>query len=106
MAQIRITPEQLREASQFLSARLESINSEVQQLKSKIDEVTAEWEGAAQSAFVTSFEEQMYPILRDTLPEVVEGICTELESASDTLEDVDMQIAKQFGHSRGADYIK
>ena len=106
MPRIRLETNKLREASHFLTARLDSINSEVQQLKSKIDEVTSEWEGAAQSAFVLSFEEQMYPILRDTLPEVVEGICTELESASDTLEDVDMQIAKQFGHSRGADYIK
>ena len=96
MAQIRITPEQLREASQFLSARLESINSEVQQLKSKIDEVTAEWEGAAQSAFVTSFEEQMYPILRDTLPEVVEGICAQMDGAADTIEEADAQIAQAF----------
>ena len=36
MAQIRITPEELRNASDFLMQRLDAINNEVASLKSKI----------------------------------------------------------------------
>lgn len=96
MAQIRITPEQLRDGANFLNQRLESINSEVQQLKSKIDEVTSEWEGAAQSSFVTCFEEQMYPVLSQTLPEVVNGIIQQMNGAAETIEEADAQLASAF----------
>lgn len=96
MAQIRITPEELREASTFLGARLETINSEVSQLKSKIDEITTNWEGAAQSSFVETFINDMYPIMSDTLPQVIEGVMAQLTSAADTLEQADSELANAF----------
>lgn len=96
MAQIRITPEELRNAAGFLEQRLESINGEVGQLKSKIDEVSSDWEGASQSSFVETFENDMYPILRDTLPQVIEGICGQLNGAADAIEQADEEVAKAF----------
>lgn len=96
MAQIKITPEELRSASKFLGERLETINAEVQSLKGKIDEVTGNWEGAAQSSFIETFENDMYPILKDTLPQVVEGIEGQLDGAADALEQADEEIAKAF----------
>lgn len=96
MAQIRITPEELRNAASFLEQRLESINGEVGQLKSKIDEVSGDWEGAAQSSFIETFENDMYPILRDTLPQVIEGICSQLNGAADAIEQADEEVAKAF----------
>ncbi len=96
MAQIRITPEELRNAAGFLEQRLESINGEVGQLKSKIDEVSGDWEGAAQSSFIETFENDMYPILRDTLPQVIEGICGQLTGAADAIEQADAEVAKAF----------
>lgn len=96
MATIRITPEELRNAATFLGNRLETINGEVTQLKSKIDEITAEWEGAAQSSFVDTFETNMYPVLSDTLPQVIEGIMAQLTAAADTLEAADQQISDAF----------
>ena len=96
MAQIRITPEELRSGAEFLGARLESINQEVAQLKSKIDEVTGNWEGAAQSSFVDSFLNDMYPMLSKTLPEVIEGIEGQLNGAADTLESADEEISNAF----------
>lgn len=96
MAQIRITPEELRTAANFLQQRLQSINSEVSQLKSKIDEVSADWEGAAQSSFIDTFDNEMYPILRDTLPQVIEGISGQLNGAADAIEQADEEVAKAF----------
>ena len=96
MAQIRITPEDLRDAADFLEQRLEAINTEVTALHDKIEEVAGNWEGAAQSSFVDTFENDMYPILRDTLPQVVEGISGQLDGAADTIEQADEEIAKSF----------
>lgn len=96
MGQIRITPEELRSAAEFLGQKLEAINSEVTQLKTKIDDVTAEWEGAAQSSFVDTFINQMYPIMSETLPEVIQGIESQLTTAANTIEEADVQISEAF----------
>ena len=96
MAQIRITPEELREAAEFLSNKLEAINGEVRELKAKIDETTANWEGAAQSSFVETFESDMYPLLSDTLPDVVNGIIELLKGAANAIEQADEEVAKAF----------
>lgn len=93
MSQIKITPQELRDASTFLGQKKEAIASEVSGLKGKIDEVSANWEGAAQSSFISTFESDMYPILHDTLPEVIQGIMEQLKAAADTLEEADAQIA-------------
>ena len=96
MAQIRITPEELRNGADFLEQKLEAINAEVAALKGKIDEVTGNWEGAAQSSFVDTFENDMYPILKDTLPEVIIGIVAQMDGAADAIEQTDAEVAKAF----------
>ena len=96
MAQIRITPEELRNGADFLEQKLEAINAEVAALKGKIDEVTGNWEGAAQSSFVETFENDMYPILKDTLPEVITGIVAQMDGAADAIEQIDAEVAKAF----------
>jgi len=96
MAQIRITPEELRGAADFLEQKLEAINGEVSALKGKIDEITANWEGSAQSSFIDTFDNNMYPILKDTLPEVITGIAAQLDGAADAIEQADAEVAKAF----------
>ena len=96
MAQIRITPEELRNGADFLEQKLEAINAEVAAIKAKIDEVTGNWEGAAQSSFVETFENDMYPILKETLPEVVTGIVAQMDGAADAIEQTDEEVAKAF----------
>lgn len=95
MSQIRITPEELRDSSKFLGDKKEAIGSEVQALKSKINETTSNWEGAAQSSFIQSFE-NLLPMLEQQLPEVIEGIMAMLNGAADTLEQADEQISSSF----------
>ena len=96
MAQIKITPEELREGAAFLDNRLSAINSEVTSLKAKIDEISSNWEGAAQSSFIDSFYNDMYPIMHETLPQVIEGIQSQLKGAADALEQADEEVAKAF----------
>ena len=96
MATIKITPEELRTAADFLEQKLEAINGEVSALKVKIDEISSNWEGSAQSSFIETFEGDMYPILRDTLPEVITGIAAQLDGAADAIEQADEEVAKAF----------
>lgn len=96
MATIKITPEELRSAADFLEQKLDAINAEVSALKGKVDEVAANWEGAAQSSFIETFEGDMYPVLKDTLPEVITGIAAQLDGAADAIEQADEEVAKAF----------
>lgn len=94
---IVITPQELNDGASFLRQRLDIINQEVQSIKSKIDDIVSRWEGAAQQSFVNQFENEMYPILRDTLPQVLEGVASELDAAANALRDTDQNLASAFG---------
>lgn len=93
---IKITPEELRTASEFLGAKLEAMTSEARELKGRIDEITANWEGASQSAFVTGFTTDVWPVLDKTLPDVVNGIQKQLTVTAQTMEDTDTAIADKL----------
>lgn len=64
--------------------------------KDALDKATGNWEGAAQSSFVETFENDMYPILKDTLPEVITGIVAQMDGAADAIEQTDAEVAKAF----------
>jgi WXG100 family type VII secretion target len=93
---IMMTPQELNDAAIFLRQRLEAINQEVSQLKSKIDDVSSRWEGAAQQSFINQFENDMYPILRDTLPQVIDGVASELDAAANAIRETDASLASAF----------
>ena len=93
---IMMTPQELNDAATFLRQRLEAINQEVSQLKSKIDDVSSRWEGAAQQSFINRFENDMYPILRDTLPQVIDGVASELDAAANAIRETDASLASAF----------
>lgn len=94
--QIRMTPDELRAAADFIMERKEAIAQEVASLKGKIDEVTGNWEGAAQSSFIETFESQLYPILNETAPQVMEGLSAQLKGGADAIEQADEEVAKAF----------
>ena len=93
---IMMTPQELNDGAAFLRQRLDAINQEVASLKSKIDDVTSRWEGASQQTFINQFESDMYPILRDTLPQVIDGVASELDAAANAIRDTDTSIASAF----------
>lgn len=97
MSQIRITPEELEDGAAFIQQKRDSILSEVQALKSKIDEVASNWEGAAQSAFLASFEEMYSPTLSQTFPEILDGISTQLKTAAQIMRETDEQLRQAMG---------
>lgn len=94
--QIRMTPQELRDAAEFIEQRKNSIMEDVASLKQRVDLVTGNWEGAAQSSFVATFEEQLYPVLKDTTPQVMDGLCSQLKGAADAIERADEEVANAF----------
>lgn len=95
MASIRMTPQELRDSAGFLQGKRTEIVDAVMAIKSRVDATTAEWEGAAQSSFIETFEE-MLPMLTEKFPETIEGIESMLKGAADALEEADSQIASAF----------
>lgn len=93
---IRITPEELREAATYLGQRQEALVNEANSIKAKLEEISNNWEGAAQSAFMEGFNGDMWPILHDKLPELLQGIQEQLKGAAANLEDTDQKIASDL----------
>lgn len=93
---IMMTPQELNDGATFLKQCLDNINQQVQDLKNKVDDICSRWEGAAQQSFINQFENDMYPILRDTLPQVIEGVASELDAAANAIRETDESIASAF----------
>jgi len=93
---ILMTPDELNDGAAFLRNKLQEIQGEVNALKTKIDDVTSRWEGASQQAFISQFDGEMYPILRDTMPEIIEGVATELDAAANAIRETDASLASSF----------
>lgn len=93
---IRITPEELRTAAGFIKEKQDAMTTDANALKSKIDEIASNWEGAAQSAFISGFTDDMWPVLSKTLPEILTGIEKQLTETANTLEDTDKAISEKL----------
>lgn len=93
---IMMTPQELNDGASFIRQRLDAINQEVASLKSKVDDITSRWEGAAQQSFINQFESDLYPILRDTMPQVIEGVSSELDAAANAIRETDASLASAF----------
>ena len=95
MASIKMTPQELRDATTFLGGKRNEIVQAVNAIKQKVDSTTAEWEGSAQSSFIAAFQD-MLPMLTQDFPETIEGIESMLTGAADALEEADTEIGNAF----------
>lgn len=93
---IMMTPQELNDGAAFLRQRLEAINDEVTQLKVRVTDVCSRWEGAAQQSFISQFQDDMLPLLTNTLPQVIEGVASELDAAANAIRDTDEGLASAF----------
>ncbi|WP_035291641.1 MULTISPECIES: WXG100 family type VII secretion target [Clostridiaceae] len=95
MSQIRITPQELYDGSNKIKGIANSIMQDLKTLKSTVDQVANNWEGAAQSSYVQSFE-QIYSEFVKTFPPTVEGLANQMNGAAENLEQTDAELAKIF----------
>lgn len=93
---IRITPEDLRDASVYLQERLDAMTTEATSLKAKLDEIGANWEGAARTTFFDVFDTDMWPVLSTNLPDLITGIMAQLNGTAQAMEDADTEISNKL----------
>lgn len=93
---IRITPEEMRSAAEYLTSTKEEIIEKVNSISAKIQELEQSWEGAAQSTFMENYEGEMKPLLEKDFPEIMEGLATQLKAAADAIEAADEEVANAF----------
>ncbi|MCI8800119.1 MAG: WXG100 family type VII secretion target [Lachnospiraceae bacterium] len=93
---IMMTPQELNDGAVFLRQRMEAMNEEVASLRNKIEDVASRWEGAAQESFIEQFMGDMYPILSETLPQIIEGLASELDAAANAIRETDESLASAF----------
>jgi WXG100 family type VII secretion target len=88
-----ITPSELKDTSDYLKQRLDAITTEANSLKAKLDDIGERWEGEAKTTFYEIFNDEMWPVFNDKLPELIQGIASQLNVTAQTMEDADSQIA-------------
>ena len=93
---IMLTPQELNDGAVFLRERMEAMNEEVASLRNRIEDVASRWEGAAQESFIEQFMGDMYPILSETLPQIIEGLASELDAAANAIRETDESLASAF----------
>ena len=92
---IQMTPDELRDGASYLENRKSEIMDLLSDMKSKVDAVCNNWQGAAEESFFESFN-SLYDQIAQALPETVEGIETMLTGSADTLEEADEQIGSSL----------
>ena len=93
---IEITPEELRQAADFLDTSREEISEKITSVETKVNDVADNWKGAAQSTFIDGFTNDMLPLLKNDFPSVLEGIAAQLRGAADAIEAADDEVASAF----------
>lgn len=92
---ILMTPDELRSAKDYLYNKAEEITSVLEDTKNKVDEVDAGWEGAADDAFMQTFQD-LYEQMISNFPPTVQGIGDMLKGAADALDEADSDIASSL----------
>ncbi len=95
MAQIRITPEELRAGAGSLNTLAETIIDNLTELNSIVTGVTDNWEGAAQTAYLDNFNELLGQF-KESFPPAIQGLGEQMNATADSLEEADEQIASAF----------
>ena len=95
MAQIRMTPDQLDQGANRLSQICGEIQSNVSALDSTLNEVAGNWEGLSQDAFMQRYTD-LAPILKQTVPEVIDALSQKLKAAANAIRQTDQEIANAF----------
>ena len=93
---IMMTPQELNDGAQFLLQRLEAMRAEANQLNSKVEDIISRWEGASQQAFFARYTDELYPVLRDVMPDVITALSQKLDAAANAIRDTDQQVASAF----------
>ncbi|GFH43462.1 hypothetical protein Hs30E_20130 [Lactococcus hodotermopsidis] len=95
MAQISVTPEELKEQAQVYIRSKEEIEATIQNVNSMNDLIQNEWQGAAFEAYIEQYK-QLYSSVQK-FEELLADINQQLIKYADTVAERDAQDAQSFG---------
>ena len=93
MAQIKLTPEELRTSATKYTSGSQEVSQVLSSLKSEQETIRANWEGSAFQAFDNKFNELTPKI--EEFAQLLEDINAQLNSVADVIEQTDQDIASQ-----------
>ncbi len=93
MANIVITPAELRDCATNLGIYLEDYKEHIDGVNTRIEDIEKRWSGAAHDEFLKQFIEDFKPFLNDDIPNVVETLISELNGVAQAIDDTDAEIA-------------
>ena len=95
MAQISVTPEELKEQAQVYTRSKEEIEAAIQNVNSMNRTIAEEWKGAAFEAYLEQYN-QLYSNVQK-FEELLADINQQLNKYADTIAERDAQDAQSFG---------
>ena len=93
---IMMTPDELERGASTLNSILSDMNQQVQRLDSELRDISSRWEGMAQDAFMDRYMSELSPVLKQTMPQVIEALAQKLKAAADAIRTTDSEIAGAF----------
>ena len=96
MAQIKLTPEELRTSATKYTTGGDSVTEVLTTLRSEQETIRSNWEGSAFDSFDQQFNELAPKI--EQFAQLLQDINTQLNSVADTIEQTDADIASQIGN--------
>ena len=92
--QIRMTPDTMRSRAGEYRTESENVQGVIEKMDSLLENLLAEWEGAASEAYANKFSELRPSFV--AAKELIDDIATALDKTAEAVESTDNQIASQF----------
>ncbi|NMC59456.1 MAG: WXG100 family type VII secretion target [Candidatus Methanofastidiosa archaeon] len=95
MAQISVTPEELKQQAQVYIRSKEQIEQAIQQVNQMNSTIADEWKGQAFQAYLEQYNELYQNVKK--FEDLLESINQQLNKYADTVAERDAQDAQSFG---------
>jgi WXG100 family type VII secretion target len=96
VGELKITPEELRAAAGKCNGYATDMSNFANTIYATLSALKANWIGASSNAFIESYEINYKTLLESNIPELLNGVATQLTVAANTLESTDADLAAQF----------
>ena len=94
MARIALTPEELRGVATNFATKAGELREIFNYMRQQVSSLDSTFEGQTKTAFFASYEEIAKSM--DQIPDVVDGLGTQLTAVADTLENADNELANRL----------
>ncbi|MGI6216401.1 MAG: WXG100 family type VII secretion target [Coriobacteriales bacterium] len=92
--QIRVTPEQMRSRASEYRTEASNVGDVISRMDTLLNELQAEWEGEASSAYAARFDELRPGFVK--AQDLINEIAQSLDSTAAALEETDANVASAF----------